>query len=235
MAEIHYLFPRAARPATSGTPSAPSAPAPRRGVRVALAPTAFAALLTGETAGLGEPSPRLRRALEFFPSPPEAPRNRLDVGAPGGATPPASSDPGVLDRGIAEIAAPTSAGSWRTTGVRMGVPTLVATDGEALRATDARREALLALQRADAPVFAFRSESALAEAVAGVVADNRTPIEGWLRRGAQPALRCRLLRREAFGGVVHPGADDVSELRGLAVSVQLHEAPSRHVVIEFTL
>ena len=233
MAEIHYLFPRH-RPSQPPATVPERDPGARRGVRVVVSPASLAAMLVGETFALGRPSPRVRALLETFPKPTEGPRNRLTLGRepPLARTPMSEFAPVAVDL---RAEAPPIPQAWRVRSVRLGVPVLFATDEEARNAIGADEADLVARQSGDAPSFAFRDLPALERATASIVSINRTPIEGWLRRGAQPPLRLVLRQREAFGSVVHAGASQASDLLALAVTLSLVASPSQHVAIGFDL
>ena len=234
MADIHYLFPRHRPPAPPVAMVADAASGTASDVRVVVSPASFAAMLVGETFSLGRPTPRIRGVLDLFPRPVSGPRNRLGTGR--GAAPARAPMSATERHAVDERAsAPAVSGAWQVRAVLLGTPQLRADDAAARVAVDAGEAALIERQRGNAPSFAFHGVEALERAVTSVIATHRTPIEGWLRRGARPPLKLVLREREAFGSVVHADATNASELRALAVRLALEASPAQHVAIRFSL
>ena len=149
-------------------------------------------------------------------------RQRQDLGPrPGAATDHAGRERIVAERSGREAArfrrtAPS--GHWCGAGVLGGRLSLATpADDTALTHVDPSLNALRARRAVETPVFAFTDRNSLEETTSRVLFENRTVIEGWLRRGMRPPLTTRYLAPTPFGVILHPGAGDPSPMRGIAL------------------
>lgn len=69
--------------------------------------------------------------------------------------------------------------------------------------------------------FSFASLPAVETALNTVFRNNSMMILGWAERGGRPPLHLRLQSKEPLGIIAHAGADQVTELRGMAVSLAM--------------
>jgi hypothetical protein len=67
--------------------------------------------------------------------------------------------------------------------------------------------------------FSFASLAAAEAALNTVFRNNSMMIRGWAERGGRPPLQLRLQSKEPLGIIAHAGADQVTELRGIAVGL----------------
>lgn len=80
---------------------------------------------------------------------------------------------------------------------------------------------LLARQnRTGQAAFSFANLTAAENALNTVFRNNLMMIRGWAERGGRPPLHVRLQSKEPLGIIAHAGADEVTELRGIAVSFE---------------
>lgn len=85
---------------------------------------------------------------------------------------------------------------------------------------------LIARQKSTQQVaFSINSLEALAEAVSEILRQKRHMIESWAAMGGRPALNLRYQARTPFGRIAHLGADDSSDLRGVAVRASRETGP----------
>lgn len=241
MGDVHYLPLRNVRPPAARrsveSVRRPSAPA----LRVAMSLTQLASVLTGETASLdGRVGARAAALVAAMPSRAPGARNRLDVGAKR----PAPARPGPTEPETTPRT-PTRVGSdaFSLAMVRAGRPILDSRTasrvsdsafGEVALRGEGRREGEHAL-----PAFAFTDPAALERVLGDALRGHRSRIEAWLRQGGNPPLRLRYHARDAFGSVLHEGADELSPLHGVGLVVSAAGGAAGEaapiVTAEFTL
>jgi Bacterial CdiA-CT RNAse A domain len=78
--------------------------------------------------------------------------------------------------------------------------------------------------RTQKAAFSFTSLSAVESALNAIFRNNTMMIQGWAERGGRPPLHLRLQGKEPFGMIAHAGAEEVTELRGIAVALEMERA-----------
>lgn len=86
-------------------------------------------------------------------------------------------------------------------------------------------EILVARQnRTQKAAFSLTSLAAVEGVLNAIFRNNAMMIQGWAERGGRPPLHLRLQGKEPFGIIAHAGAEEVTELRGLAVVLEMERA-----------
>jgi hypothetical protein len=78
--------------------------------------------------------------------------------------------------------------------------------------------------RTQRAAFSFTSLSTVETALNTLFRNNSMMIQGWVERGGRPPLHIRLQGKEPFGLIAHAGAEEVTELRGLAIALEMERA-----------
>jgi hypothetical protein len=78
--------------------------------------------------------------------------------------------------------------------------------------------------RTQKAAFSFTTLSSVESVLNAIFRNNTMMIQGWAERGGRPPLHLRLQGKEPLGVIAHPGADEVTELRGLAAVLEMERA-----------
>jgi Bacterial CdiA-CT RNAse A domain len=84
--------------------------------------------------------------------------------------------------------------------------------------------------RTQRAAFSFTSLSSVENALNMLFRNNNMMIQGWVERGGRPPLHLRLQGKEPFGLIAHAGAEEVTELRGLAIALEMERAGASQCV-----
>jgi hypothetical protein len=78
--------------------------------------------------------------------------------------------------------------------------------------------------RTQKAAFSFTSLSAVENVLNTIFRNNTMMIQGWAERGGRPPLHLRLQCKEPVGMIAHAGAEEVTDLRGIAVVFEMERA-----------
>jgi Bacterial CdiA-CT RNAse A domain len=84
--------------------------------------------------------------------------------------------------------------------------------------------------RTQRAAFSFTSLSTAENALNTLFRNNSMMIQGWVERGGRPPPHLRPQGKEPFGLIAHAGAEEVTELRGLAVALEMERAGASQCV-----
>lgn len=188
--------------------------------------------------GAGGPSPSSSNAISANPSLAKRPAASAISSGYSRAASDEKVAAGKLDAIVVEVIA---AGS-----IRLGSQQRVYSNGGAAHPVAVRMladhvgvppEILVARQnRTQTASFSFSSLTSVEGALNTVFRSNSMMIQGWAERGGRPPLHLRVQGKEPFGIIAHTGADEVTDLRGLAVSLEMERSGSgQHVKISMNV